>query len=89
MVVSSLLFSCSVSRWLSSVLSTSGLSNTGQKGIVVVGVAYMRGLRKDGVNKNACLLDATFSHIRLSLVSSSNCVACISLSFLLKYSSLI
>ena len=37
MVVSSLLFSCSVSRWLSSVLSTSGLSNTGQKGIVVVG----------------------------------------------------
>ena len=48
----------------------------------------MRSFEENGV-KNACLPDATFSHITFSLLSNCSCIACTSLSLLLNCSSLL
>ena len=79
------LFWCWVSLWLSSKLSSSDSSNTGQEGRC--GCMYYLRMRLWGKQyKNACLPDAIFSHIRFSLLSSSSCIACTLLSLLLNCS---
>ena len=80
------LFWCWVSLWLSSMLSSSDSSNTGQKGRCTT--TYMHSFEKNGA-KNVCLPDAIFFHIRFSLLSSSSCIAYTSLSLLLNCSSLL